>query len=74
MNDKRIKLFELVNLYRLESSNVFLNIPTNEIVDFVDMVFEIYENEQTIFTCGNGGNVAICSKFSCGYEYSSFRV
>ena len=58
MNDKKIKLFELVNLYRLESSNVFLNIPTNKIVDFVDMVFEAYENEQTIFACGNGGNVA----------------
>tara|TARA_R100001126_G_scaffold99637_2_gene75671 strand:+ start:1289 stop:1936 length:648 start_codon:yes stop_codon:yes gene_type:complete len=58
MNDKKIKLFELVNLYRLESSNVFLNIPTNKIVDFVNMIFEAYENEQTIFACGNGGNVA----------------
>ena len=44
MNDKKIKLFALVNLYRLASSNVFLNRPTNKIVDFVDMVFEAYEN------------------------------
>ena len=38
MNDKKIKLFELINLYRLESSSVFLNIPTNKIVDFVKEV------------------------------------
>jgi len=49
---------KLVNLYKNESAEVFGNIPTSKIVEFVDMVFEAYENEQTIFACGNGGNVA----------------
>ena len=49
---------QLIELYKLESSEVFDNIPTKKIVNFVDMVFEAYENEQTIFACGNGGNVA----------------
>ena len=53
MNKKK-----LIELYKEESSNVFNNIPTKKIVEFVDMVFEAYENEQTIFACGNGGNVA----------------
>jgi D-sedoheptulose 7-phosphate isomerase len=53
MNKKK-----LVELYKEESANVFGNIPTQKIVEFVDMVFEAYENEQTIFACGNGGNVA----------------
>ena len=49
---------KLINLYKNESAAVFSNIPTSKIVEFVDMVFEAYENEQTIFACGNGGNVA----------------
>ena len=49
---------KLIDLYKQESENVFNNIPTKKIVEFVDMVFEAYENEQTIYACGNGGNVA----------------
>jgi hypothetical protein len=40
---------KLINLYKSESAEVFNNIPTSKIVQFVDMVFEAYENEQTIF-------------------------
>ena len=43
---------KLIELYKKESMNVFKNIPTNKIVEFVDMVFEAYENEQTLFACG----------------------
>ena len=53
MNKKK-----LIELYKEESANVFGNIPTSKIVKFVDMMFEAYENEQTVFACGNGGNVA----------------
>jgi len=49
---------ELINLYKVESSNVFHTIPTSKIVEFIDMMFEAYDNEQTVFACGNGGNVA----------------
>ena len=49
---------QLIELYKSESSEVFDNIPTKKIVNFVDLIFEAYENEQTIFACGNGGNVA----------------
>jgi D-sedoheptulose 7-phosphate isomerase len=53
MNKKK-----LIELYKEESANVFGEIPTQKIVEFVDMMFEAYENEQTVFACGNGGNVA----------------
>ena len=49
---------DLINLYKRESSSVFNSIPSIEISKFVDMVFEVYENEGTIFAAGNGGNVA----------------
>lgn len=49
---------KLIDLYKTESASVFSNISTSDIVKFVDMIFEAYENEKTIFACGNGGNVA----------------
>ena len=52
--DKR----KLIDLYKIESSNEFHSIPTSQIIEFVDMMFEAYDNEQTVFACGNGGNVA----------------
>jgi D-sedoheptulose 7-phosphate isomerase len=48
----------LIDLYKKESADVFNNIPTQKIEEFVDMVFDVYENEGTIFAAGNGGNVA----------------
>ena len=48
----------LINIYKNESSNVLNNISNKEIETFVKMVFEAYENENKIFACGNGGNVA----------------
>ena len=53
MNKKK-----LIELYKEESANVFGSIPTSKIVKFVDMMFEAYEDEKTVFACGNGGNVA----------------
>ena len=49
---------KLIELYKEESSNAFNDISTQKIVEFVDMMFGAYENEQTVFACGNGGNVA----------------
>ncbi len=48
----------LIDLYKKESADVFSSIPSTEIAKFVDMVFDVYENEGTIFAAGNGGNVA----------------
>ena len=49
---------ELIDLYKEESNNAFLSIPTEDIEIFVNMVIKAYINEQKIFACGNGGNVA----------------
>lgn len=49
---------KLIDLYKRESTDVFSSISSEKIANFVDMVFDAYENEQTIFACGNGGNVA----------------
>jgi D-sedoheptulose 7-phosphate isomerase len=49
---------KLIDLYKRESTDVFSSISSEKIAKFVEMVFDAYENEQTVFACGNGGNVA----------------
>ena len=44
-----MNISKLVNLYKEESSNAFNQIPTEKIITFVDMVFEAYKDEKTIF-------------------------
>ena len=48
----------LIDLYKKESADVFNSISSTDIDKFVEMVFDVYENEGTIFAAGNGGNVA----------------
>jgi len=49
---------KLIQRYKIESHYAFNLIPNKDIVKFVDMVFDVYEREGTIFAAGNGGNVA----------------
>lgn len=49
---------DLIDLYKNESSNVILKIPSQEIAEFVKLVIEAYRSEKKIFACGNGGNAA----------------
>jgi len=53
-----MKYRELIDLYKKESSDVVLSIPSKEIVEFVKLVVEAYHSEKKIFACGNGGNAA----------------
>ena len=48
----------LIDLYKEESNNAFLSIPTEDIETFVNMIIKAYTNENKVFACGNGGNVA----------------
>jgi len=49
---------KLIDLYKIESNTVLRGLSTYYIVNFVKMIFDAYENERTIYACGNGGNVA----------------
>ena len=48
----------LIELYRKESIDAFLSISVEVIEEFYKMVLEAYKNENKLFACGNGGNVA----------------
>ena len=49
---------ELINLYKSESNAAFRSISDASIVDFVNLIIKAYKNENKVFACGNGGNVA----------------
>ncbi|MAH43823.1 hypothetical protein CL614_08965 [archaeon] len=49
---------EWIDIYKKESSDVFNNLSTDEIVRFTNIILDAYDREATIFACGNGGNVA----------------
>ena len=49
---------EKIEIYKNESINVMKNLDTNQIAQFVNIIFEAHENEKKVFACGNGGNVA----------------
>ena len=54
---------DLIKLYKKESSVVILNIDSNGILKFVDLVIEAYISEKKVFACGNGGNAAYVANF-----------
>ena len=49
---------ELIKLYKQESNDAFISISDSSIVDFVNLIIKAYKNENKVFACGNGGNVA----------------
>ena len=49
---------ELIDLYKTESDVAFKSISSSSIVDFVNLIIKAYKNENKVFACGNGGNVA----------------
>jgi len=48
----------LIDLYKKESSTVLEALSNKELSAFVDIILDAYDNESTVFACGNGGNVA----------------
>jgi len=49
---------ELVELYKKESHNALLSIPTKDIEIFYNIILDAYINEKVVYACGNGGNSA----------------
>ena len=49
---------KLINLYKSESDTAFRSISNTSITDFVNLIIKAYKNENKVFACGNGGNIA----------------
>lgn len=46
----------LVNLYIEEKIKVLGNLPVKKIAEVAEVVWMAYENQNTVYACGNGGN------------------
>lgn len=53
-----MNILELIKCYKSESIEMFNSISDESILKFVEIIFDLYEREGTIYACGNGGNVA----------------
>lgn len=53
----------MIELYKKESIDSFDSIPVDNIVKFIEMIFEAYDKEKTVFSCANGGGAAFVQNF-----------
>ena len=62
----------LIQLYKKESAQVFDSISNEEITQLIDIVWDTYETEGTIFSCGNGGNAGFVANLISDFALHPF--
>jgi|TARA_B100000073_G_scaffold84137_3_gene64779 D-sedoheptulose 7-phosphate isomerase len=63
---------DLVALYKKESSERFYQIDNELICKFIEIIFEAYEKEKTIFVAGNGGTAGYLQNFVVDFNMHPF--
>jgi D-sedoheptulose 7-phosphate isomerase len=56
---------EFVDAYLRETAEIALATSREDMTRVIDVLFEAYKNDRTIFTCGNGGSAANASHLAC---------
>ena len=54
-----------VDAFLREAAEIAQRSPRAELSAIIDLLFEAYQNDATIFTCGNGGSAANASHLAC---------
>lgn len=62
----------LIDLYKQESSNVFTKLDNDSILKLVDLAYNCYLREGTIFVAGNGGTTGFLQNFSVDLNMHTF--
>tara|TARA_B100002019_G_scaffold276069_1_gene274548 strand:- start:374 stop:1006 length:633 start_codon:yes stop_codon:yes gene_type:complete len=63
---------DLIDLYKKESCDRFNEIDNESISKFIDIVFEAYLKERTIFVAGNGGTAGYLQNFVVDFNMHPF--
>ena len=66
-NNKSFGLSDFLAGYRNEIQKGFESIDPEELEEIVNVLDKAIKNENTIFTCGNGGSSAISEHFVCDF-------
>ena len=56
---------EFVDGYLRETAEIALSTSREDLARVIDVLFEAYQKDRTIFTCGNGGSAANASHLAC---------
>lgn len=56
---------DFVEQYLRETSEIALATSREDLSRVIDVLFEAYRNDRTIYTCGNGGSAANASHLAC---------
>ncbi len=70
--DNLIDINHFINLYINEKINILKKYPTDDVFKAVEMVFEVYDNENTIFAMANGGNAGTVDHLYCDFTHHPF--
>jgi len=54
-----------VDQYLAETAEIAQGTDRGELVKIIEILFEAYQNDRTIYTCGNGGSAANASHLAC---------
>jgi D-sedoheptulose 7-phosphate isomerase len=56
---------EFVDTYLRETAEIALATSRSDMARVIDVLFEAYQNDRTIYTCGNGASAANASHLAC---------
>ena len=56
---------DFVDTYLRQTAEIALATSRDDLTRVIDVLFEAYQNDKTIYTCGNGGSAANASHLAC---------
>ena len=56
---------EFIDAYLRETAEIAQAVSRDDMQRVIDVLFEAYKNDRTIYTCGNGGSAANASHLAC---------
>jgi D-sedoheptulose 7-phosphate isomerase len=56
---------EFIDTYLRETAEIALGVDREDMGRVIDVLFDAYRNDRTLYTCGNGGSAANASHLAC---------
>lgn len=67
-----IEIEKYINIYLQEKINILNNYPIEKVSEAVELVFDAYKDEKTIFSMANGGNSGTLDHLYCDFTHHPF--
>ena len=67
-----IDIEKYINIYLQEKKDILENYPVEKVVEAVELVFDSYMEDRTIFSMANGGNSGTLDHLYCDFTHHPF--